>query len=211
MHPHQGAAAVGRRARHREPRGRVGHRCLGQTRLGAGRRLRRSHRRQAGQGSHRPGRDARDRGHQGRRHAGRRAGRGGRVRRRDPSCRGTQRRDRDGLGAQAPARRRDRPAHHHQRSSALVRPDPRVGRGDRRRRRRPGVRVAVPLVRSGRHAAGGAPGPGTAGGRGGLEGDRASVPQARHHDGERRVRRDDRRHGLGGRGHATRPGTRPRR
>ena len=76
---------------------------------------------------------------------------------------------------------------HHERPGPLLRPDPLLGRRDRRRRGGARVRLPVPVVRRRRHPARGAAPPGPARGRGGLQGDRPRVPQTRHHHGGRRL------------------------
>ena len=81
---------------------------------------------------------------------------------------------------------------------------PVVGRRDRRRRGRSGVRIALPLVRRRGHADRGASPAGAARGRGDLEGGRPGVPQARHRERRGRFRAAGQRHGRPRRGHLRR-------
>ena len=111
-----------------------------------------------------------------------------RPRRRRRPHRGSRDRDRDGFHAATPARRLDHRSHHHERSGALVRPDPRVGGRDRRGRRGPGVRVLLSLLRCRGDADRGPAAPRAPRGRRGLQGARSRLPQAWHHDRGGRLR-----------------------
>ena len=90
-----------------------------------------------------------------------------------------------GSAPEAPPRCRGQRPRHHQRPGPVVRPDPVVGRRDRGGRGRAGVRVDVPLLRRRRHALEALPVARAAGGRRGLQGDRARLSQAGHHHGQR--------------------------
>ncbi len=94
--------------------------------------------------------------------------------------------DRDRLSAAPAPRRRGHRARHHVRRGALVPLDPVLGGDHRGRRDRARVREFLPLDGCRGHARRGAPPHRAARGRGLLQGDRPSLPQARHHDARRR-------------------------
>ena len=175
LHPDEGIAAVSSRHGHREPCAGVGHQGIGRSRLVGGARVRGQDRRQAGQRRHRADQEPRHHRPARDREAPRRP-RGG-DRRDAGRCGG--RRDRHRVPAAAAPRRRGRGSHHHERRGPALRPDPLLGGRDRSRRRGFGVRLAVPLPRSGGHPPGSAPDPGAARGRGRVRRDRQGVPPAR--------------------------------
>ena len=110
-------------------------------------------------------------------------------------------RDRHGLETQAPTRARDLRQGHHERRGAVVPRDPDVGRDHRGRRDRARVRELLPVDGCRRDGGRGPAADRAARGRGPVEGDRTSVPQARDRgarrsERERRERRRRSRRGL---------------
>src|SRR5213592_4034583 len=153
MHPHEGVAAVGCSDGYGGARVRMGDQGCGRARLVGDPRVRGFDGRQAREGAHRAREAQRDRGRLRERPDPVGSGRG----RRRPGAGHLRCGDRQRVASEDAPRARAHAPDHHQRPGAVVRPHPGFGGRDRRGRRRLGVRVAVPLVRSGGHPARGSP------------------------------------------------------